>query len=69
MAQQRGEMQIQTGAGIQKQSRIIRVVANSPTVFGRTKGVSIKSQRVVQARATRIQRVAVSSISIATERV
>ena len=43
MAQQRGEIQIQTGAGMQQQSRIHCREANSPTVFWRTKGVSIQN--------------------------
>ena len=39
------------------------------TIFRRTKGASIQSQRVVPARATQPKRVVVSGVSIATERV
>ena len=39
------------------------------TIFRRTKGASIRSQRVVPARATQPKRVVVSGVSIATERV
>ena len=55
---------IKTGARMQNQLRILCGVATSPTEFQRKKGVSIKKST---ARATSQQRVAVSSVSIATK--